>query len=52
MYSYLFGKYYYLSDIEKMIDEIVENRKKLRLIGETMSTTFAEDLKLKLKNDS
>tara|TARA_R110000737_G_scaffold7946_1_gene23056 strand:+ start:6203 stop:6358 length:156 start_codon:yes stop_codon:yes gene_type:complete len=49
MYSYLFGKYFYLTDIEKMIDDIVEDRKKLRLLGETMNSTFAQDLKLKLK---
>jgi|TARA_R110000744_G_scaffold172085_2_gene290576 hypothetical protein len=48
MYSYLFGKYFYKLEIEKMIDEIEGDRKKLRLLGETMSTSFAQDLKLKL----
>tara|TARA_R110000803_G_C11967131_1_gene319362 strand:+ start:370 stop:540 length:171 start_codon:yes stop_codon:yes gene_type:complete len=49
MYSYLFGIYYYLEDIEKMIDEIDKDRKKMKYIGETLTTTFAQDLKLKLK---
>jgi len=48
MYSYIYGKYFYLTDIEIIIDQIVKDRMKLRLIGEPMSTSFAEDLKLRL----
>tara|TARA_R110000772_G_scaffold54967_1_gene125485 strand:- start:257 stop:415 length:159 start_codon:yes stop_codon:yes gene_type:complete len=48
MYSYLFGTYYYIDDIVKMIDEIDKDRRKMKYIGETLTTTFAEDLKLKL----
>tara|TARA_R110000803_G_scaffold122281_1_gene190293 strand:+ start:6053 stop:6226 length:174 start_codon:yes stop_codon:yes gene_type:complete len=49
MYSYLFGTYYYIDDIVKMIDEIDKDRRKMKYIGETLTTTFAQDLKLKLK---
>lgn len=45
MYSYLFGHYFYKQDIENMIDRIEEKRKIKRLEGETMKTSFAEDLK-------
>jgi len=45
MYSYLFGHYFYIKDIEAMIDQITEKRKKRRLDGKTMKTSFAEDLK-------
>lgn len=50
MYSYLFGKYFYLTEIEKIIDEIIEDRRKLLLLGETLNTSFYQDLKLKLNN--
>jgi hypothetical protein len=40
-----FSNYYYESDLLKMIDEIEEQRKQLRLEGKTMHSTFAEDLK-------
>ena len=49
MYSYLFGKYFYLTEIEKMIDEIIEDRRKLLVLGETLNTSFFQDLKLKLR---
>ena len=49
MYSYLFGIYYYINDLEKIIDEIEKDRKKMKYIGEHMTTTFAQDLKLRLK---
>ena len=49
MYSYLFGIYYYINDIEKIIDDIEKDRKKMKYIGEPMTTTFAQDLKLRLK---
>ena len=45
MYSLLFGHYFYVKDIEAMIDKIEEKRKVKRLEGETMKTSFAEDLK-------
>ena len=48
MYSYLFGKYFYLTEIEEIIDQIATDRQKLRGYGEQLNTTFAEDLKLKL----
>jgi hypothetical protein len=50
MYSYLYGLYYYIDEIFKIIDDIDNDRKKMRNIGETLTTTFAEDLKLKLKS--
>ena len=49
MYSYLFGIYYYINDLEKIIDDIEKDRKKMKYIGEPMATTFAQDLKLRLK---
>ena len=49
MYSYLFGIYYYINEIEKIIDDIEKDRKKMKYIGEPMNTTFAQDLKLRLK---
>tara|TARA_R110000851_G_scaffold330612_1_gene503620 strand:+ start:219 stop:473 length:255 start_codon:yes stop_codon:yes gene_type:complete len=45
MYSYLYGHYFYVKDIEAMIDQITEKRKIKRLEGGTMKTSFAEDLK-------
>jgi len=45
MYSYLFGHYFYIKDIEAMIDTITEKRKTRRLEGKTMKSSFAEDLK-------
>ena len=50
MYSYIYGKYFYLEEIEKMIDEIIEDRRKLLTLGETLTTSFFQDLKLKLKS--
>jgi hypothetical protein len=52
MFGYFknFRKYFYLDDLIKIIDEIEDDRKKMRLIGETMNTTFTQDLKLKLNN--
>ena len=46
--SYLFGEYYYLSDIIKLIDSVKDKRVKRRLSGETMTITFADELKLLL----
>jgi hypothetical protein len=52
MRSYLFGTYYYLEDLVKIIDEIDKDRRKMKVIGEDITSTFAEDLKLKLKLSS
>ena len=40
-----FSKYFYESQLIKMIDDIEEKRKNLRLEGETMKLTFAQELK-------
>ena len=45
MYSLLFGHYFYIKDIEAMIDQVTEKRKTRRLEGKTMKSSFAEDLK-------
>lgn len=45
MYSILFGHYFYVKDIEAMIDTVTKNRKQKRLEGQTLNTSFAEDLK-------
>ena len=50
MYSYIYGKYFYLTEIEKMIEDIIEDRRKLLCLGETLNTSFYQDLKLKLKS--
>lgn len=50
MYSYFFNEFFYKKDIIKIINEIEEDRKKMRLIGETMNTTFAQDIKRRLNN--
>jgi len=45
MYSWIFGEYFYKYELIKMIDEIDKKRKLKRLKGETMNSTFSEDLK-------
>ena len=45
MYSFLFGNYYYEKDIIIMINTVEKNRKKKRLSGKIMNSTFADDLK-------
>jgi len=45
MYSLLFGHYFYVKDIEAMIDQVTEKRKTRRLEGQTMKSSFAEDFK-------
>ena len=40
-----FSKYFYESQLIQMIDDIEEKRKNLRLEGETMKLTFAQELK-------
>tara|TARA_R110000772_G_scaffold140327_1_gene249540 strand:+ start:594 stop:755 length:162 start_codon:yes stop_codon:yes gene_type:complete len=49
MYSYIYGNYFYVDEIEKMMEEIIEDRRKLLEIGETLTTSFFQDFKLKLK---
>ena len=46
--SYLYGEYYYLSDIIKLIDSVKDKRTAQRLAGKTMTITFADQLKLLL----
>mgnify|MGYP003629939625 CR=1 FL=1 len=45
MYSYLFGHYFYEKEIYSLIEKVEVKRRKHRLDGTTMRTTFAEDLK-------
>lgn len=45
MYSYLFGNYFYQTEIIDMINKCEEKRKNRRLEGKTLKTSFAEDLK-------
>ena len=46
--SYIYGEYFYLSEIIKLIDVVKEKREQRRLDGETMKITFADELKLLL----
>ena len=46
--SYVYGDYFYLNEIIKMIDVVKSEREKRRLAGETMKGTFADELKLLL----
>ena len=47
-HSYIYGDYFYLDEIIKMIDVVKSEREKRRLAGETMEVTFADELKLLL----
>ena len=38
-------KWFYVSQIEEMIEKVEINRKTKRCNGETMNTTFAQDLR-------
>ena len=53
MYSFIYGEIFKLDDLLKIINEIDEKRKELKIknIGQNkiMTTTFAEDLKSVLK---
>jgi|TARA_B110000977_G_C10975574_1_gene454054 hypothetical protein len=53
MYSLIYGEIFKLDDLLKIINEIDEKRKELKIknIGQNkiMTTTFAEDLKSVLK---
>lgn len=44
-YSYIYGNYYYLTEVIDMINKVEIERKSKRLNGETMDITFAEQLK-------
>ena len=46
---YWVHRWWYYIDIINMIEQIEGDRKKMLLIGETMTTTFAQDLKLRLR---
>jgi len=48
MLSWLYGKYFYIEELFKIIEEIETKRQLKRLKGSTMSTTFSQDLKNKL----
>jgi len=48
MYSYLWGTYFYQSEIIEMIDEVSQCRIKKRKEGIKLKTSFAEDLKNKM----
>jgi len=48
MLSWLYGKYFYIEELFKIIEEIETKRQLRRLKGSTMSTTFSQDLKNKL----
>lgn len=45
MLSWLFGTYFYLEDITQIIEQIDKKRKEKRLKGETMNSSFSDDLK-------
>ena len=40
---FFFSKYFYVSELLQMINEIEQKRIKLRLTGNTMKSTFAQD---------
>ena len=42
-------RWFYYTELIDMIEDIDADRKKMLLIGETMSTTFAQDLKIRLR---
>ena len=48
MLSWIYGKYFYIEELFKIIEEIETKRQLRRLKGSTMSTTFSQDLKNKL----
>ena len=45
MFSWLFGEYFYKYELINLIDKIDTKRKFKRIKGETMNSTFADDLK-------
>lgn len=42
-------RWWYYTELITMIEAIERDRKKMLLIGETMNTTFSQDLKLRLR---
>lgn len=48
-YSFIYGQYFYLSEVIEMINKVEIERKTKRLNGETMDITFANQLKNLLK---
>lgn len=46
---YWIYRWFYYTELITMIEEIEADRKKMLLIGETMTTTFAQDLKIRLR---
>jgi len=48
MLSWIYGKYFYIEELFKIIEEIDNKRKLRKLKGSTMSTTFSQDLKNRL----
>ena len=49
--SYIYGDYFYLDEIIKLIDVVKSEREVSRLAGETMKVTFADQLKLLLTDN-
>lgn len=45
MTSWIFGEYFYKTELIKIIDEIDEKRKEQKKKGKTMKSSFAQDLK-------
>jgi len=45
-YSYIYGQYFYLTEIIEMIEKVEIERKSKRLNGETLDITFADQLKI------
>lgn len=48
-YSYIYGQYFYLTEIIEMIEKVEIERKSKRLNGETLDITFADQLKNLMK---
>tara|TARA_R110000824_G_scaffold261040_2_gene449678 strand:+ start:1320 stop:1511 length:192 start_codon:yes stop_codon:yes gene_type:complete len=48
MFDWIYEKYFYLSELIVIIDEIEIQRQLRRVNGSTMSSTFSQDLKDKL----
>ena len=48
MFDWIYEKYFYLSELIVIIDEIEIQRQLRRVNGSTMNSTFSQDLKDKL----
>ena len=48
-YSYIYGQYFYLPEINDMIKRVEIERQSKRLNGETLDITFADQLRNLLK---